>query len=1328
VKTLLATDFCGSARMPANLDEDSRSIFEARYENQTRRLLKKFRGYAFEQDRGALFVFDHPVEAVNYALAYNQALAELSQDLNVPVRARAGLDFGEVEIPRDIPETGERPFISSDTPLKTSPIPLRLMMAALEGQILLTKPVYQQVLRENGARLPPEAVWVEHGRYRIQEAEEPVEIVEIGIPGVSPLRSPEDSEEVRRLVSSEDASEGSWHPTGGMEIPGRTGWRLDRLLLETATCQVWLAKNATTKDERAFRLVSHPENVPLLRRQLALHRLLRETLGDRPDIARLREARLDELPAYLEVDFANAGNLIDWFRSRGGVDKVPIQERLEVVAQVADALTAVHSAGVAHNGIRPVTILVQERRDKTHHIRLTDFSASHVFDTEALERLGVEGEGLNKPPPAFYENMDRKTVSRVYVAPELLAGEPPGPPSDIYAVGVLLFQMAVGDLARSLDPNWDREIDDDALLKAIESCVEISVDARWSSARTLAKDVRAIAESVRVHETLKAPEIEATSPSDRQKEEGKESSPIEAEETMAVEATETRPKEKLKFGEYEVIREIGKGGFGSVYLAENSLFPGHQFAVKVFGREGGEDLGDLLRDELGNVLGLIHQNIVQVRGFGKEDRQGISQHYMVMDYIEGPKGGSYNLKQHIKASGGKISPQETKRIFKEILSALSLVHDRLIAHLDLKPQNILLDKRLTAYVSDFGISQAVSSISLADSTRVAVQALTPAYASPEQIASGTGSRRSDIFSMGVMMLECLTGRRPETVASRKDTRVNYDPPSSFRLESAWDILLARCLEGDPGARMENAAKLLEELESIDVTPPSVAHPGRTGRRRVGAATAKAKPALGRNVVIGAAIGVVATASAIGFMLGRGGGGSGQGGGGEPTRVPEPSRTPVAAVVAAPDVPTRTWTPQSPLPEATAASARILAPTATSTTEGAPQAEASETPVPPIVLAASSTETPTPTDTALPPTDTPLPPTETPVPPTDTPLPSTPTPTDTATETPLPPTDTPTETFTYTPTATETLPPPTDTPIPPTDTPLPPTSTRTSTRTNTPLPPTATPIPPTTTPVPPTPTDTPPPTDTPVPPTNTPPPPTNTPVPPTHTPLPSTPTPVPPTATRTSTATRPPTATHTAAPPTNTPVPPTNTPIPPTNTPVPPPATSTATKTNPPTNTAVPPTRTPVPPTNTPAPATNTPVPPTRTPAPPTSTATSTSAPSTPTATATPRKKEKEEEVPAFSRDAASQMVGDVFAAISSKDRDAFDRVFTGERADTFWSGMTRRGSWSAQEPEVTSADPPELEVSATFRAPNAQEFKQTWTWSAERKDDRWIVTDWSVKR
>jgi serine/threonine protein kinase len=271
------------------------------------------------------------------------------------------------------------------------------------------------------------------------------------------------------------------------------------------------------------------------------------------------------------------------------------------------------------------------------------------------------------------------------------------------------------------------------------------------------------------------------------------------------------------FGEYKVVRRIGKGGFGAVYLAENRLFPDHLFAVKAFNRTEDDGGASQYLDELTNVIRLSHSNIVQVRGFGIEDREGEAQPYIVMDFIEGPNGGSYNLKQHLRARGGKLSPGEAKHLFKQILTALAVVHEKRIAHLDLKPENILLDRGLNAYISDFGVSRTITSKSVMLKDGPVIQGFSPYYASPEQIRHAYGSRHSDIFSLGIILVECLTGQRPEILHSKSEPKVETIRLADQGLDPKWDTLVEHCLSIDPAYRFPNASVFLRALRQIPVS-------------------------------------------------------------------------------------------------------------------------------------------------------------------------------------------------------------------------------------------------------------------------------------------------------------------------------------------------------------------------------------------------------------------------------------------------------------------------------------------------------------------------------
>ena len=124
---------------------------------------------------------------------------------------------------------------------------------------------------------------------------------------------------------------------------------------------MWLAAHKTTKEQRAFKFCFEPEHLRALQREVTVFRLLKETLGNRDDIARVLDWEFDEAPYFLEAEYTESGSILDWAEAQGGIQQVPLGTRLELLAQVADALAAAHSVGVLHKDIKPANIIKRWR-------------------------------------------------------------------------------------------------------------------------------------------------------------------------------------------------------------------------------------------------------------------------------------------------------------------------------------------------------------------------------------------------------------------------------------------------------------------------------------------------------------------------------------------------------------------------------------------------------------------------------------------------------------------------------------------------------------------------------------------------------------------------------------------------------------------------------------------------------------------------------------------------------------------------------------------------------------------------------------------------------
>ena len=205
--------------------------------------------------------------------------------------------------------------------------------------------------------------------------------------------------------------------------------------------------------------------------------------------------------------------------------------------------------------------------------------------------------------------------------------------------------------------------------------------------------------------------------------------------------------EPQKFGRYEIKAEIGRGGMATVYHAYDPRFE-REVALKVLPREMLHDpqFRTRFEREAKTIAMLEHPAIVPVYDFGEED----GQPYFVMRYMTG--GSLSDRMKH-----GPMTIQEVAHLFERLAPALDEAHAKGIIHRDLKPGNILFDQYGEPYISDFGIAKIA-----ATQTNVTGSAIvgTPAYMSPEQ-AQGEGiDGRSDIYGLGVILFEMLTGQQP----------------------------------------------------------------------------------------------------------------------------------------------------------------------------------------------------------------------------------------------------------------------------------------------------------------------------------------------------------------------------------------------------------------------------------------------------------------------------------------------------------------------------------------------------------------------------------------
>jgi predicted Ser/Thr protein kinase len=444
-------------------------------------------------------------------------------------------------------------------------------------------------------------------------------------------------------------------------------------------------------------------------------------------------------------------------------------------------------------------------------------------------------------------------------------------------------------------------------------------------------------------------------------------------------------------GKYKIYDEVGSGGFATVYLGRN-MDTNEIVAIKVLSRQYTRESQyvERFQREAGLAQRLQHPNVVRILDHGIED--GI--HFLVMEFVEG-----LTLDKIIERKG-RLTIEETLSYGEQACAGLQAAYQAGVVHRDIKPANLMVTPGGTVKIMDFGIARMES---MAGLTQSGMFMGTPRYISPEMAKGARADIRADLYSLGLLMYEMLTGVPPfdaENPWAVLRQQIEGDPVSIRQLRPEvplWlEEIVNRAMAKDPLQRFQTPAEMFAALKERTARPTRAYDTGPAVPTRRATVVGKEKPRGRVPKVLVFGIGGVAALVVLGmvglFVLG--------GGSERATPTPttavaifqEPTATPIVIVV--------TNTPQDTATPAPAEPTAAVEPTSLPPTD-----------LPTVAI-------PEPTDTSIPPTNTPVPPTATLIPPTDTLIPPT--------NTPAPPANTPKPRATNTPAPTA---PPTAPPAP-----------------------------------------------------------------------------------------------------------------------------------------------------------------------------------------------------------------------------------------------------------------------------------------------------------
>ncbi|GGV69273.1 serine/threonine-protein kinase PksC [Streptomyces griseoloalbus] len=286
----------------------------------------------------------------------------------------------------------------------------------------------------------------------------------------------------------------------------------------------------------------------------------------------------------------------------------------------------------------------------------------------------------------------------------------------------------------------------------------------------------------------------------------------------------------LAGGRYQLRDLLGQGGMASVHLAYDSVLD-RQVAIKTLHTELGREQAfrERFRREAQSVAKLTHTNIVSVFDTGEDDVDGMTTPYIVMEYVEGRPLGSL-LDEDVRQQGAMPADKALK-ITADVLAALEISHEMGLVHRDIKPGNVMMTKRGVVKVMDFGIARAMQS-GVTSMTQTGMVVGTPQYLSPEQALGRGVDARSDLYSVGIMLFQLVTGRLPfdaDSPLAIAYAHVQEEPPTASSINRALppavDALITRALKKNPNERFPSAEAMrgecLRVAQSFHAAPPSI---------------------------------------------------------------------------------------------------------------------------------------------------------------------------------------------------------------------------------------------------------------------------------------------------------------------------------------------------------------------------------------------------------------------------------------------------------------------------------------------------------------------------
>ena len=273
----------------------------------------------------------------------------------------------------------------------------------------------------------------------------------------------------------------------GEPAPARPGFVLRRRLSSLASHDTWLIERPDGSDRRVLKFAQNGEQLASLKREVTLNRVLHESARTPDVFVTMLDWNFETEPFWIESAYAGQG-LDTWGAEEVGgrprLATLPIEARLALVLGISEAVSSAHEVGVLHKDLKPANVLVAEEATAVR-VRLADFGSGHLADPDRLDALQITRLGLTINPA-----IPTDSGTPLYLAPELLRGQSPDVRSDLYALGVMAYQLLAGDVRRMMAPGWERDITDELLREDLARATDVNPQQRLPSVAEFTRRLR----------------------------------------------------------------------------------------------------------------------------------------------------------------------------------------------------------------------------------------------------------------------------------------------------------------------------------------------------------------------------------------------------------------------------------------------------------------------------------------------------------------------------------------------------------------------------------------------------------------------------------------------------------------------------------------------------------------------------------------------------------------------------------------------------------------------------------------------------------------------